>query len=84
MNDDTKYIQQLDAHMDAGGTISPQNVREVIVSYNRAIASNDKLTAILSEAFERLNQDTSIHSGSFLHQDIMVALEDADAIEKVE
>ena len=47
-----------------------------------AVNSHDKLVEVLKQAFDRLNHDTPICTGSFLHQDIMVALEEAGAIEK--
>ena len=42
-NNDDKYIDQLEAHLDEGGKVNAQNVRDVIDIYRRAVNSQPHL-----------------------------------------
>jgi hypothetical protein len=80
---DKKYLEELEAHLDAGGNITVVNVRDLIRMIQEESSRCDKLTTVLKNAWEFLNKDTPIRAFGFLHQDIMVALENVGAIEKI-
>jgi hypothetical protein len=45
---DLQYVNQLEAHMDEGGTTAAANVRDMIAAYRRAANSHDKLVNLLA------------------------------------